>query len=106
MRENEYQAKLIKKLKKMFPGCVVQKNDPNYLQGYPDLTIFFRDRWAALEVKISADSPTQPNQPFYVTQLNAMSFAAFIYPENELEVLGELQRTLTSDRQTRIPQSE
>ncbi len=98
MAENAYQAKLIKKLQRLFPGCVVQKNDPNYRQGFPDLTIFFRDRWAALEVKAHADAPTQPNQPYYVEQLNAMSYAAFIYPENESEVLSELQRALTSDR--------
>lgn len=98
MAENAYQAKLIKKLQKRFPGCIIQKNDPNYRQGFPDLTIFFRDRWAALEVKAHADAPTQPNQPYYVEQLNAMSYAAFIYPENESEVLSELQRALTSDR--------
>lgn len=98
MAENVYQAKLIKKLQRLFPGCIVQKNDPNYRQGFPDLTIFFRNRWAALEVKAYADAPTQPNQPYYVEQLNAMSYAAFIYPENESEVLSELQRALTSDR--------
>lgn len=98
MLESTYQAKLIKKLEKLFPGCVVQKNDPNYRQGFPDLTIFFRDRWAALEVKAHADAPTQPNQPHYVERLNGMSYAAFIYPENESEVLSELQRALTSGR--------
>ncbi len=98
MLENAYQAKLIKKLQRLLPGCVVQKNDPNYRQGFPDLTIFYGDRWASVEVKAHANAPTQPNQLHYVEQLNAMSYAAFIYPENESEVLSELQRALTSGR--------
>jgi hypothetical protein len=44
-----------------------------------------------LEVKASADAPEQPNQEYYVNSLDAMSFAAFIYPENEEEVLDDLQ---------------
>lgn len=98
MAENAYQAKLIKKLQKLLPGCIIQKNDANYRQGFPDLTIFYGDRWAALEVKDHANAPTQPNQPYYVEKLNEMSYAAFIYPENESEVLSELQRALTSGR--------
>ena len=33
MRENAYQAKLIKKLKAMFPDADILKNDANYKQG-------------------------------------------------------------------------
>lgn len=94
MLESAYQAKLIKKLRRMFPGCVILKNDSGYLQGIPDLSIFYRDRWAMLEVKESADSPLQPNQDVYVEMLNEMSFAAFIYPSNEREVLRALQHSL------------
>lgn len=94
MRENAYQAKLIKKLRKMFPGCEILKNDSGYLPGILDLTILWGDRWAMLEVKASEDSPTQPNQPYYTEKLNRMSFAAFIYPEIEEEVLRALQLAL------------
>lgn len=94
MLESKYQSDLIKKLKKLFPGCIVIKNDPSYIQGFPDLTIFVGDRWATLECKKSEDAPTQPNQPFYVEKMSAMSFSAFIYPENEKEVLRELQVAL------------
>ena len=41
MTENAYQAKLIKKLKRMFPGWMILKNDPQYVQGILDLTLFF-----------------------------------------------------------------
>jgi len=98
MKENTYQGKLIKKLKAMFPGCIVQKNDPNYIQGFPDLTILFRDRWASLEVKAEEDAPEQPNQRHYVERLDSMSFAAFIHPGNEAEVLRELQRAFGVSR--------
>lgn len=77
----------------MFPGCVVLKNDPNYLQGIPDLTIFWNNRWATLEVKKEANASHQPNQDYYVGKMNEMSFSRFIYPENKKEVLHELQQS-------------
>ena len=90
----------------MFPDCVIEKSDPNYRQGVPDLTIFYGDKWARLEVKASYDAPTQPNQDYYVEQFNEMSFAAFIYPENEEEVLLALQRAFTSRRKARVSKSK
>lgn len=75
----------------MFPGCVVLKIDPNYIQGMPDLLILYRKHWAALECKRAKDANKQANQPFWVSCLNDMSFASFIFPENETEVLNELQ---------------
>lgn len=93
MLESKFQSNLIKKLKKMFPGCIVIKNDPGYLQGIPDLTVFYKDKWATLEVKKSAKAKHQPNQDYYVEKMRNMSFSAFIYPENEGEVLNELQNT-------------
>ena len=98
MREPEYQARLIKKLQYMFPGCVILKNDSGYLQGVPDLSIFFYDMWAMLEVKISPHAQEQPNQDHYVDRMNKMSFAAFIFPENEEEVLRELQLAFSLSR--------
>jgi hypothetical protein len=94
MVEREYQANLIQKLKRRFPGCMVIKNDPNYKQGILDLTILVNDRWGMLEVKMSARSALQANQQYYVEQLDEMSFAAIIFPENEEEVLNALQEAL------------
>ncbi|MCA9367607.1 hypothetical protein KC887_05110 [Candidatus Kaiserbacteria bacterium] len=92
MRESKYQANLIKDLEEMFPGCIVQKNDPNYRQGMPDLAIFYLDRWAMLEVKTSAEAEEQPNQRYWVERTDDMSFGAFIYPAIEGEVLARLRR--------------
>lgn len=94
MRESQFQARLIKKLGKMLPGCIVLKNDPNYIQGIPDLIILYKDKWAALEVKRGEYASVRPNQAHYVRTMHAMSYAAFIYPENESEILDELQRSL------------
>lgn len=101
MRESKFQAHLIDTLTEMFPGCFILKNDPEYKQGVPDLIILYRDMWAMLEVKTSANAKERPNQRYYVEMLNDMSFAAFIHPDNEADVLYELQQAFTPTRYTR-----
>lgn len=96
MTEASYQACLIRKLKKQFPGCVIMKNDSSYIQGIPDLTILWGPHWATLEVKLYPDSAHQPNQDHYVQQMNDMSFSAFVCPANEPEVLLGLQEAFAS----------
>lgn len=91
--ESKFQAQLIRDIKAMYPDCIILKNDPNYIQGIPDLTIFWRDRWATLEVKKDEFSSHQPNQDYYVQRMNDMSFSMFVYPENKEEVLYELQQS-------------
>ena len=92
MLENKFQSKLIKELKKEFPGCMVLKNDPTYLQGVPDLLVLYKNKWCALEVKRSATAKHQPNQDYYVDKMNEMSHSAFIYPENKDQVMNDLRR--------------
>lgn len=93
--ESKYRSYLIEQLKSLFPGCVILKNDPSTHQGIPDLTILFGDRWAMLEVKTHCGAVHRPNQDFWVTYLNEMSYASFIYPENEEAVIRELQSTFS-----------
>jgi hypothetical protein len=104
--ERDYQARLVKELHSRFPGCVILKNDPDYLQGIPDLVIFYEDKWAFLEVKASERAPIQPNQVYYVRLLDEMSFAAFIYPSNEETVLSDLQRAFEIRGNTRVSKRE
>ncbi|MBQ8237912.1 MAG: hypothetical protein IJZ39_07190 [Oscillospiraceae bacterium] len=92
-KESDFQAKLIKELKKMFPGCIVMKNDAGYIQGIPDLLILYKNKWASLECKKSAKAKKRPNQEYYVAMMNEMSFSRFICPENKEEVLHDLQRS-------------
>jgi len=95
-KESEFQSSLIKELKEKFPGCVVMKNDPNYIQGIPDLLILHKNKWASLECKRSSKDKHRPNQDYYVQKMNEMSFSRFIFPENKDEVLNELQKTFRS----------
>lgn len=105
MSESTFQKQFIRKLKRMFPGCEVLKNDSGYKQGIPDWTLFWGPHWATLEIKASANARTQPNQPHYVEKMNAMSFSAFVYPENEEEVLAALQGAFASRGATLVSQS-
>lgn len=94
MRESAYQRKVIEKVKKLLPGCMILKNDPTYIQGIPDILVLHGQRWGMLEFKIDEKADVQPNQAYYVEKLGNMSFAAFIHPGNEQAVLDELQLAL------------
>lgn len=105
-RENKYQAELIKRIEKRFPGCQILKNDEQYLQGIPDLTVLTRNGWGVFEVKKSENEPKQPNQDHYVEKLDDLGFSAFIYPSNEEEVLDAFQRSLEARRKSCSAESE
>lgn len=93
MRESQFQGKLIKAIKDKFPGAVVMKNDSSYIQGIPDLTILYNNHWAMLECKKSSTASHQPNQDYRVNELNTMSFASFICPENMEETLDAMAQS-------------
>ena len=106
MLESAFQAGLIKKIKKLLPGAMVMKLDAGYMSGIPDLIILYGKRWAALEVKRSRKAPKRPNQDYFISKMNAMSFARFIFPENEEDVLNELQSALKPSRRARFPRGK
>ena len=97
-KESAFQSSLIKELKERYEGCMVLKNDPNYKQGIPDLTILYKDRWAALECKRGEKEHHQPNQDYYVEKMNGMSYSAFIFPENKEAILNELSEFFGASR--------
>lgn len=94
MLESEFQRKLKKRIMYLFPGAVILKNDANQLQGIPDSLVLYKKKWAMLETKRWHNSKHQPNQDFYVSLFNEMSYASFVRPENVEEVLSELQSAL------------
>ena len=94
--ESKFQKELVDEIKERFPGSVVLKNDSGYIQGFPDWTVLYKDKWAVLEAKRKRNAKKQPNQEHYVNVLNGMSFSRFVYPENKEEVLNELQQAFES----------
>ena len=101
-QEREYQPGLIKRIEILLPGAYVRKVEVQ--QGWPDLLILWHNCWAFLEVKRkrpTSERDFQPNQPWWIEELNSMSFAACIYPENEEDVLNDLQQALKSYRSAR-----
>lgn len=98
MLEKDFQKNLVSELETMFPGALIFKNETK--QGFPDLTILYENHWALLECKNTSSSSHRPNQDYYVSRANEMSFSRFIYPENKQEVLDELQQAFGVKRQT------
>lgn len=92
--ESQYRIGLIQRIQDRWPECVILPQDPQKNQGIPDIVILFRRCWAGLELKRKSSSSRRPNQEYYVGRFREMSFGAIICPENEDEVLNELQSTL------------
>lgn len=97
MLENKFKTELIKDIKETIPGSMIFHLDPTECQGIPDLLVLHNDKWAALEGKKNKDASHRPNQDYYVDKMNAMSYAAFVYPENKEVILNELQQALGTD---------
>lgn len=98
MKENQFQSLLIKEIKKTFKGCIVLKNDAGYKQGIPDLIILYGKHWAALECKRTLKATHRPNQDYYISKMNKMSFARFVAPENKEDVINELYKAFRMRR--------
>ena len=101
-RESKFQGEFIKTLRRLFPDAIIVKGNADYLQGVPDILMLIGNTWAAFECKRSRDEEYRPNQRYYVGKMHDMSYAAFVYPENEDDVLNDLQRTFRPSRQARV----
>ena len=93
MKESEFQKDIKESIKKRFPDAIIKKQE-GFPQGFPDLLILRGKKWAALEIKKDAKAHKQPNQENYISLLNDMSYASFIFPENKEEVLNEVFEAL------------
>ena len=97
--ESKFQKDFLDEVKERYPGCVALKNDSSYIQGFPDWTVLYKDKWAVLEMKRERGAKKQPNQEYYVDTLNKMGgFSRFVYPENKDEVLEELDKLFKRKR--------
>jgi len=98
-KESKFQSDLIKRLQAEFKGCIVIKNDANYIQGIPDLLVLYKNKWAALEVKRDPKARHRPNQDYYVEKMNNMSYASFVHPFNVEFVFNSLRRLFNDEVQ-------
>ena len=97
-KESEFKRKLYREIRDRFPGSEVLPNDPNYLQGIPDATVYFPNgRYVMLEGKRTEKSSRRQNQDYYVQESSLSKNAMFVYPENREEVLAELERRYKLD---------
>ena len=96
--ESKFQKDLMDEIKQRYPGAITLKNDSSNIQGFPDWTILYEDKWAVLEAKRERGARKQPNQDYYVDKLDKMSFSRFVYPENKDEVLEDLDRLFKRKR--------
>jgi len=92
MLESKFNKELDAEIKRRFPGCVIKKQDPlTDHQGIPDKLILWNDHWGMLESKAYTKAKRQPNQEYWVDYYNDKSFAAFVSPENYLDVLDTME---------------
>lgn len=90
MTETDFKLWVRHQIENNYPDAIVTKLDPFDIQGIPDMVIFYGPKYAVLEGKISRNAKRQPNQGYYVSKFDNMSFSRFIYPENAEQVLEEL----------------
>ena len=98
MIESNFQRKLIDEIHERFEDSIVLKNDSGYKQGIPDLSVFYKDKWAWLECKKSESAykkslKDNPKQSYYIDKAKTMSFGSYIYPENKNEVLDAMAKS-------------
>jgi hypothetical protein len=96
MLERDFQPDVIDTLKKLFPGCIILKNDAKYKDGIPDLTVLYKSKYAILEVKRSYDEyikclKKKPKQKYYIDIFSKWAFGSYVYPENFEDVINKLK---------------
>lgn len=99
--ESKFKPQFLERVEELFPGCHIEINGTDFLQGIPDTTIYWGRHWAKLEFKRSAKAPKRPNQDYYIEMFDRMSFARFVTPENQEDVLRELQQAFGTRRNAR-----
>lgn len=92
--EGKYKTELKKRMQARFPDAIILKNDEQLCPGIFDLVMLWGPWYAAIEVKRNAAAPYRPNQEYYLNSVAQMGGLAFtLYPENEEEVLDEIQQS-------------
>ena len=88
--EIPFERKFCRKLRGLHPDLYVMKNDASLIQGFPDIVVYFHDKYAILEFKRSENASHRPNQDWYVNHFAKYTYSSFVYPENADKVFREL----------------
>jgi hypothetical protein len=102
MRESEFQTKVNRGLRAQYPDAHILKTDgpASGVQGFPDWAIVLPNATTVFyDAKVSANAKRQPNQDWYMDDLNSKGYLAmFVCPDNVDEfykkVASYYERTL------------
>lgn len=90
--EAKFQAKVFKELRAQGYKVIKLQANATTSIGTPDCIALKGKFWALLEFKKSKTAPKRPGQQEWIDWANRHSYGAFIYPENEKDVLADLAR--------------
>lgn len=93
MTESEFQLLVKKEIEKRMPEATVIRGFTG-IQGFPDILVLYKKRYAVLEAKLDEDSNRQPNQEYWIEHFGKSTYSRFIFPGNKKEVLDEMEYTL------------
>lgn len=94
MLESKFKTRLRNRIEKEFPGAIVMHTNPVERRGAPDLVVLYKDKWVALEGKQESKSSHRPLQDYRVEEWNKLSFARFVEPSNEQDVIDDMHAYL------------
>jgi hypothetical protein len=87
--ESKFKRQLEKDILALYPDAEIVKN--NTRQGFPDITIYWREHFALVETKDECGAHYQPNQNWYIEKFQQYTPSYSVYPENKEEFLHDLQ---------------
>lgn len=96
MKESKFKKQFQSKLEERTKGIDLDFFNWQGSRSRPDMIILGTNVWATLEFKRSKNASAQPNQDYHIDRLAKKGYARFVYPENEEEVLDDLEELFTS----------
>lgn len=97
MRESAFKKRFLAKVEERLSYLDLDFITPTETsRSLPDIFVIGPLFWAALEFKRSGDANHQPNQDWYIERFNEKGYGVFVEPNNEEEVLNDLERLFSS----------
>ena len=90
--EKDFQAKFIKRIRRLGVKCYKQQMNATTRAGTPDYICLLGPVWFFLEFKRAKNAKKRPGQQENIDWANEVSFGWFCFPENEEEVYNAIKR--------------